>query len=198
MTISKICAGLTLVLQLAIAGHVAAQTSSAPPVQDVSTALLTWVKHLNNDVEKYYKPEKGADLSQHLGGLKDDLQVYMKTRKKLSDSLFRNNIKPGKKDPDQLEDLKTKMSAVMGHMRDVSDLVSNDLRKEGDKLNEEMYEALYGQQPRYLSFLEAFLDGVEVTKKDLAVDGSVHYQRLEECIGVIASLKDKIDRKTKK
>lgn len=197
MTISKICAGLALVLQLAIAGHVAAQAST-PPVQDVTTDLLTWVKHLNNDVEKYYKPEKGADLSQHLGGLKDDLQVYMKTRKKLSDSLFRNNIKPGKKDPDQLEDLKTKMSAVMGHMRDVSDLVSNDLRKEGDKLNEEMYEALYGQQPRYLSFLEAFLDGVEVTKKDLAVDGSVHYQRLEECTAVIASLKDKIDRKTKK
>lgn len=196
MTISKICAGLALVLQLAVAGQAAAQ--STPSVMDVTTGLLTWVKHLNNDVDKYYKPEKGADLSLHLKGLKEDLQVYMKTRKKLSDSLFRHNIAPGKKDPDQLEDLKTKMSAVMNHMRDVSDLVSNDLRKEGDKLNEEIYEALYGQQPRYLSFLEAFLDGVDVTKKDLAVDGSVHTQRLEECTAVIASLQDKIDRKTKK
>ncbi|QJB31729.1 hypothetical protein HF329_10540 [Chitinophaga oryzae] len=197
MTISKICAALALVLQLAMAGQAGAQTAT-PPVSDMTTGLLTWVKHLNNDVDKYYKPEKGEDLSRHLGDLKEDLQVYMKTRKKLSDSLFRHNIAPGKKDPDRLEDLKTKMSAVMNHMRDVSDLVSNDLRKEGDKLNEDMYEALYGQQPRYLSFLEAFLDGVEVTKKDLAVDGSVHYQRLEECIAQIASLKDKIDRKTKK
>ncbi|NML39773.1 hypothetical protein HHL17_21420 [Chitinophaga sp. G-6-1-13] len=196
MTISKICAGLALVLQLAVAGHAAAQTT--PSVQDVTTGLLTWVKHLNNDVDKYYKPEKGEDLSLHLKGLKEDLQVYMKTRKKLSDSLFRNNIAPGKKDPDRLEDLKTKMSAVMNHMRDVNDLASNDIRKEGDKLNEEMYEALFGQQPRYLSFLEAFLDGADVTKKDLAVDGSVHTQRLEECTALIASLQEKIDRKTKK
>lgn len=197
MTISKICAGMALILQLAVAGHAAAQTT-APSVLDVTTSLLTWAKHLNNDVDKYYKPEKAADLSQHLADLKQDLLVYMKMRKKLSDSLFRHNIAPGKKDPDRLEDLKTQMSAVMNHMRDVSDLVSNDLRKEGDKLNEEIYEALYGQQPRYLSFLEAFLDGVDVTKKDLAVDGSVHTQRLEECAALIASLQDKIDRKPKK
>lgn len=197
MTFRSIRITLALLVLLAFSGNVMAQSEN-PAVLDITTGLLTWVKHLNSNVDKYFTREKGADLGQHLATLKEDLRVYMKTRKTLSDSLFRHNIAPGKRDPDNLEALKNKMGAVMNSMRNVTDLVSNDLRAEGDKLNDEIYDALYGQEPRYLSNLEAFLGGVDVTKKDLAVDGSSNYQRLEECTALIASLQEKIDRKMKK
>lgn len=178
---------------LVLGANVFAQ--SAPAVTDVTFNMVTWFKHLNADFDKYYKHEKAADLKQRLALLKDDLSTYMKARKKLSDSLFRNNIAPGKKDPANLESLKTKMSTVMGRMRDVTDLTNKELRVEGDKLNDEIYNGLYGEPARFLSSLEAFLDGADVTKKDLAVDGSACYARLEECISNISAVQSKLERK---
>ncbi|SEW52168.1 hypothetical protein [Chitinophaga arvensicola] len=174
-----------------------AQSGNAS-VTDVSTSMLTWMKHLNNDADKYYSAEKAADLSQQLEFLRQDLTVYMKARKKLSDSLFRNNIAPGKKDPDNLEMLKGKMSTVMERLRGVADLVGPALQAEGDKLNEEIYNVLYDQPNRYLSNLEAFLGGMDVNKKELALDGSTNYSRLEECVNLATTLQGKIDRKRKK
>lgn len=169
-----------------------------PSVTDVTTSMLTWMKHLNNDTDKYYSAEKAPDLIQQLEFLKQDLSVYMKARKKLSDSLFRNNITPGKKDPDNLDLLKGKMSTVMEHLRGVADLVGPGLQAEGDKLNDEIYSVLYEQPNRYLSNLEAFLGGMDVNKKELALDGSTNYSRLEECVNLTTTIQGKIERKMKK
>lgn len=195
MTFSKVLSGLTLFFSLFIATNVFAQNAA---VTDVTVGMLTWVRHLNNDVDKYFSQEKGEALSQHLKNLEQDLTDYRKKRKALSDSLLRHNVAPGKKDPANLEMLKEEMRAVMEQMRGVTDFVSNELRAEGDKLNDEIYAALYGEQTRFLSHLEAFLAGVDVTKKDLAVDNSMCYDRLQECISLVAGLRGKIERKMKK
>lgn len=171
--------------------------SSNPMVSDVTFSMLTWVKHLNGDIDKPYSSEKAEQLKQRLEDLKLDLTVYKKARKVLADSLFRNNIAPGKKDPDNLEQLKTKMSKVMEGMRGVNDLVSESVQQEGDKLNDQIYKTLYEEPGRYLSYLEAFLDGREVTKKDLALDGSVCFTRLEECINMIAGMEGRVGKKVK-
>ncbi len=167
-------------------------------VTDVTFGMLAWIKHLNNDADKYFVKEKGEALNQHLTDLKRNLTGYMKARKVLSDSLFRNNITPGKKDERNLEDLKARMGTIMGDMRGVTDFVNDELRAEGDKLNDDIYNILYGEQPRFLSNLEAFLAGVDVTKRDMTVEGSKSYSRLEECVNLIAVLQDKLDRKMKK
>ncbi|WP_436487851.1 hypothetical protein [Chitinophaga sp. ARDCPP14] len=169
--------------------------SEKPGVADITFHMLTWVKHLDSDVDKYFKREKGEQLNQQLESLKQELDNYRKARKTLSDSLFRNNIAPGKKDDYNLEALKVRMSAVMEKLRGVTDLVNPALQAEGDKLNEEIYNALYGDQPKYLSYLEAFLGGLEVTKKDLALDGSTAYSRLGDCVNIISSLEGKINKK---
>ena len=168
-----------------------------PMVTDVTFGMLTWVKHLNSDIDKPYSSEKAEQLKQRLEDLKQDLTIYKKTRKVLSDSLFRHNIAPGKKDPDNLELLKGKMSKVMEGMRGVNDLVSESVQVEGDKLNDQIYKTLYEEPGRYLSHLEAFLGGMDVTKKDLALDGSVCFSRLEECINMIAGMEGRVGKKVK-
>ncbi|MBS0030427.1 hypothetical protein ACTJJ0_25650 [Chitinophaga sp. 22321] len=197
MIFSKVLPVSALVLLLTFSVNAFGQADNAM-VTDVTVNMLTWVKHLNNDVDKYFNREKADDLKQQLEFFKQDLKNYMKTRKALSDSLFRNNIAPGKKDETNLEILKIKMSAVMERARGVSDLVGEELQKEGDNLNNQLYKVLYEDQGRYLSYLEAFLAGIDVTKKELAVDGSVCYTRLEECTTLITTLEGKIDRKMKK
>lgn len=171
--------------------------SSNPMVTDVTFSMLTWVKHLNGDIDKPYSSEKAEQLKQRLEDLKLDLTIYKKARKVLSDSLFRHNIAPGKKDPDNLEQLKTKMSKVMEGMRGVNDLVSESVQQEGDKLNDQIYRTLYEEPNHYLSYLEAFLGGMDVTKKDLALDGSVCFTRLEECINMIAGMEGRVGKKVK-
>lgn len=197
MNVSKVPSSLALLFFLLFAATAFGQSEKAG-VTDVTTGMLAWIKRLNNDADKYFTPEKGEDLARNLEALRLDLTIYMKARKVLSDSLFRHNIAPGKKDPDNLESLKTKMNAVMERMRGVTDMVNNDLRAQGDKLNDDIYEVLYGQPGRYLSSLEAFLDGKDVTKKDLAVDGSAKYSRLEECITNLTAAQGKIERKLKR
>lgn len=167
----------------------------APAVTDVTESLQAWVKRLDSDFNKYYDREKSAQLKESLGFLKQDLEDYMRTRKKLSDSLFRHNVPAGQKDSGNLEILKTKMGAVMGRMRDVTDLTNRELQTEGDKLNDAIYNVLYGQPNQFLSHLEAFFAGYEVTKKDMALDGSICYSRLQTCLGLINGLREKIDRK---
>ena len=181
-----------MMLLLSAAG---ASGQSTPAVTDISNHLLDWLKQLNANFDKYYTAEKGPDLKTRVTLLKDDLTIYMKARKKLSDSMFRNNIAPGKKDPANLESLKTKMSTVIGRLRDVTDLTNKELRVEGDKLNDEIYNALYGEPARYLSYLDAFLGGADVTKKDLAVDGSAVYARFEECVNNLTAVQNKIERR---
>ncbi|PSL44725.1 hypothetical protein CLV51_10597 [Chitinophaga niastensis] len=197
MVLNKVLSKLALFFLLILSANVFGQSEKAT-VTDVTVDMLAWVKHLNNDVDKYYSREKGEALNQHFEWLKQDLNNYMKTRKVLSDSLFRNNITPGKKDMNDLEILKVKMGSIMERMRGVTDLVSPDLRAEGDHLNDEIYDILYGQKIRFLSNLEAFLGGMDISKRDLAVDGSQSYLRLEECINLIAVLQGKIDKKMKK
>ncbi|WP_143305685.1 hypothetical protein [Chitinophaga vietnamensis] len=179
-----------LLLVLSFSFPAMAQNSVAS-VTDVTPAMVAWARHVASDYDKYFKPEKAADLSQALGMLKQELGAYIKTRKKLADSVFRSNITKGKKDPEGLESLKNRMTTVMESMRNVTDLTNKDIRSEGDKLNEEIYNVLYGSEPRYLSHLEAFLDGNEVTKKDLALDGSICYTRLSECLDIISNLLEK-------
>jgi hypothetical protein len=189
---------LTLLLSLALSLNAFGQDSKTATVTDAAYNLLTWVKHLNSDVDKYFSPAKGEEMSRYLGLFRQELTNYMKTRKTLADSLLRNNITPGKKDEASLEVLKQRMSNVMTGMRSVTDFVSDDLRAEGDKLNDEIYNAYYGDHPRFLSHLEALLSGADVTKKDLAVESSVGYQRLEECINLIQVIQAKIDKRMKK
>jgi hypothetical protein len=173
----------------------AAAQSKTAPVTDVTSELLDWVKHLNNDLDKYFKKEKGAQLNEALDFLKQDLTVYLKTRKALSDSLFRHNAAPGKRDEQNLEVLKAKMSDIMGRMRNVTDLTNKELREEGDKLNDQIYNVLFGDKTHFLSHLEAFLAGMDVTKKDLALDGSTYFTRLQECINLISTLQGRINKK---
>jgi hypothetical protein len=194
MIVIKAYSRLVLLFLLLISANTFGQ-STGYDVKDVSSSLLTWVKHLNNDVDKYCTREKAPQLKQYFASLNKDLTVYLKTRKKLSDSLFRSNISPGKQDVTNQELLKTQVSAVMQRMRDVTDLTSNELRAEGDKLNDELYDILYGEQVRYLSHLDAFLAGKDVSKRDLAVDGSLSYQNLSDCINIITAIEAKIARK---
>ncbi|KAA2239032.1 hypothetical protein F0L74_22740 [Chitinophaga agrisoli] len=167
------------------------------PVVDVSMSLLNWTKHLNTDVDKYYTREKGEELTRNFEALRRDLAIYMNSRKRLSDSIFRKNIAPGKKDADNLELLKTQMGEVIRQMRSVTDLTNNELRAEGDRLNDQIYNVLNSEGAQYLSYLEAFLAGLEVSKKDMALDGSVAYDRLGQAISLLATTQDKISRKMK-
>ncbi|MEC5144819.1 hypothetical protein [Chitinophaga sp. 212800010-3] len=190
----KPCLAIVTALMLLCAfNNISAQVQHAS-VTDVTPALLDWTKHLNSAADKYVTKEKAEELGQHLELLRQDLTSYMKARKRLSDSLFRNNIAPGKKDPASLQMLKEKMSTVMQRMRDVTDLTNDELRTEGDKLNDKIYHILYEEEGRYPSNLEAFLDGFDVTKKDMALDASMCYQRLEDCVNLISSLLDKVNR----
>lgn len=174
--------------------HSFAQTA----VVDVTQGLHKWIKEMNGSVDKYFSQDRGAEQYERLEELKHGLTGYMKTRKTLSDSLIRANATPGKRDDNALEAIKIKMSTVMGQMRGISNLLSEDLRAEGDKLNDDIYNAMYGEQPRFLSHLEAFLAGTEVTKKDLAVESVAAYDRLNECINLIGDLQGKLNRKLKK
>lgn len=173
---------------------VAAQTL---PVVDVSMSLLNWTKHVNADVDKYFTVEKREELTRSFDGLNKSLTVYMTTRKNLSDNIFRKNIAPGKKDPENLEALKTQMGEVIRHMRNVTDLTNDELREEGDRLNDKIYNVLNGEGTQFLSALEAFLAGLDVSKRDIALDASVAYDRLKQSIDLLASAQEKISRKTK-
>ncbi|WP_158642708.1 hypothetical protein [Chitinophaga japonensis] len=196
MIFSKLCAALAFACLLAPSVNVAAQSNEAP-VTDITMDLQEWARHLNSDADKNLSREKAPELNRYLEALKMSLEDYMKTRKRLSDSLFRNNVAPGKKDIYHLEVLKEQMSAVMAGMRGVTDLTGRELQEEGDKLNNRIYDILYGEQTHFLSYLEAFLAGMDVTKKDLALDGSTCYQRLRECINLISNLQGRINKKMK-
>ena len=196
MTFSKVLSRCALLLLLSLSLNASAQ-SGTPGITDVTMSMLNWIKHLDSEADKFVTKEKAPQLKQYFEDLKQDLKIYMKTRKTLSDSIFRNNIGPGKKDVFNFETLKQQMSTVMGRMRDVTDLTSKELRAEGDKLNDDLYNVLYGDKNEYLSALEAFLAGHEVTKKDLALDGSTCYNRLEQCVNLITGIQAKIDRKAK-
>lgn len=175
---------LTLAIVLLSATNSFAQTL---PVVDVSMSLLNWTKHLDADVDKYFTREKGEELNRSFEALKRDLTTYMKTRKNLSDNIFRNNMAPGKKDPDNLEALKTQMGDVIRQMRNVTDLTNNELRAEGDRLNDKIFNVLNSDGTQFLSNLEAFLAGLDVSKRDLALDAGVAYDRLQQSISHLAS-----------
>jgi hypothetical protein len=183
-----------LIITLLYASGVSAQSV---PVEDVSQSMLSWARHLNADVDKYYTSEKKDELVLSLDGFKQALTLYMKTRKNLSDSIFRKNVAPGKKDPQNLEVLKTQMGDVLRQMRNVTDLTNNELRAEGDRLNDRMFNLLNGDGNQFLSYLEAFLNGLEVTKKEMALDNGAAYDRLQQSIGLLAAAEDKIRRKGK-
>ncbi len=185
---------LTLCICLIFAAQADGQSV---PVVDVSMSLLNWTKHLNTDVDKYYTREKAEELTRNFEALRRDLAIYMNSRKRLSDSIFRKNIAPGKKDPDNLELLKTQMGEVIRQMRGVTDLTNNELRAEGDRLNDQIFNVLNSEGAQFLSYLEAFLAGLEVSKKDMALDGSVAYDRLGQAISLLATTQDKISRKMK-
>jgi FlaG/FlaF family flagellin (archaellin) len=176
------------------AGNASGQSVS---VVDVSLTLLNWTKHLNNDVDKYFTKDKGAELTRNLDALRQDLTLYMKARKGIADSIFRHNISPGKKDPQNQELLKSRMGEVMRQMRNVTDLTNNELRAEGDRLNDQIYEVLNAEGATYLSYLEAFLNGLDVSKKNIALDGSVAYDRLQQSISQLTVTLDKISHKMK-
>ena len=97
-------------------------SAQSVPVEDVSKSLLNWTQHLNADVDKYFTSEKRDELIRNLEAFKQALTLYMKTRKNLSDSIFRENIAPGNKDPKNQELLKTQMGDVIRQMRNVTDL----------------------------------------------------------------------------
>lgn len=185
---------LPLFITLLSATWVSAQSV---PVVDVSMSLLNWTKHLNNDVDKYFTREKGEELTRSFEALKRDLTIYMKTRKGLSDNIFRKNIAPGKKDPENLEKLKIQMGEVMRQMRNVTDLTNDELRAEGDRLNDKIYNVLNGEGTQFLSSLEAFLAGLDVSKRDIALDASVAYDRLQQSIDHLTSALGKINQKMK-
>lgn len=185
---------LFLFIILLSATYVSAQSA---PVVDVSANLLNWIKHLDANVDKYFTRDKGEELSRNIEALKRDITIYFKIRKNLSDSIYRKNVAPGKKDEKNLELLKTQMGEIIGQMRGVTDLTNNELRAEGDRLNDQIYNVLNSDGARFLSYLEAFLSGLEVSKKDMALDASLAYDRLQQAISLLASTKDKIDRKMK-
>ena len=170
-------------------------SAQSVPVEDVSKNLLTWTQHLHTSVDKYFTRDKGAELVRNLELLKADLAVYTKTRKNLSDSIFRKNVAPGNADPRNLEVLKTQMGEVLRQMRNVTDLTNNELRAEGDRLNDQIYNVLNSEGKVFLSYLEAFLTGKEVTKKEMALDLGAAYGRLQEAIGLINSTQDRIKQK---
>jgi len=188
---------LLFTLLIVFVSHFAAtaQTAGRAPVSDVTVSLLDWVKLLDKNLDKFSGAEKNAELYDRFGYLNQDLTDYMKFRKRLSDSLFRNNITPGKKNETALQLLKEKMSGIMQRMRDVTDMTNAELRKEGDRLNDKLYNALYGDNQVYLSNLEAFLAGYEVTKKDLALDGSTLTNRLQETVNIITTMQARLKRK---
>ncbi|WP_291910533.1 hypothetical protein [Chitinophaga sp. CB10] len=188
---------LLFTLLIVFVSHFAAtaQTAGRAPVSDVTVSLLEWVKLLDKNLDKFSGAEKNAELYDRFGYLNQDLTDYMKFRKRLSDSLFRNNITPGKKNETALQLLKEKMSGIMQRMRDVTDMTNAELRKEGDRLNDKLYNALYGDNQVYLSNLEAFLAGYEVTKKDLALDGSTLTNRLQETVNIITTMQARLKRK---
>lgn len=167
------------------------------PVVDVSVSLLNWTQRLNTDLDKYYTREKGDELVRNLEALHRELTLYMKTRKTLSDSIYRNNIAPGNKDPRSVEVLRTYMGEIIRQMRNVTDLTNDELRAEGDRLNDQIFGVLNGEGTTYLSYLDAFLTGKEVTKKEMALEGGVAYNRLQQSASLLASLQDKIRRKMK-
>ena len=172
-------------------------SAQSVPVEDVSKSLLNWTQHLNADVDKYFTREKGDELVRNLDAFKGALTLYTKTRKNLSDSIFRKNVAPGNKDPQNLELLKTRMGEVIRQMRNVTDLTNNELRAEGDRLNDRIYNVLNGEGNQFLSYLEAFLSGLDVTKKEMALDNGTTYDRLQQSISVLTSTEDKIRGKMK-
>lgn len=185
---------LPLIVILLCATYASAQSV---PVEDVSKSLLNWTKHLNADVDKYFTREKVDELILNLDAFKRELTLYTKTRKNLSDSIFRTNVAPGNKDPNNLELLKTRMGEVIRQMRNVTDLTNNELRAEGDRLNDQIYNVLNGEGSQFLSYLEAFLSGLAVTKKEMALDNGTAYDRLQQSINLLTSTQDKIRGKIK-
>jgi hypothetical protein len=180
---------LHLIIILLCATYASAQSV---PVEDISKSLVNWTKHLNTDVDKYFTREKGDELIRNLDAFKEALSLYSKTRKNLSDSIFRNNIAPGNKDPKNLELLKTRVGEIIREMRNVTDLTNNELRAEGDRLNDQIYNVLNGEGNQFLSYLEAFLSGLAVTKKEMALDNGMAYDRLQQSISLLTSTEDKI------
>jgi hypothetical protein len=185
---------LLLTITLLCATYASAQSV---PVEDVSKSMLNWTQHLNTNIDKYFTREKGDELIRNLEAFKEALSLYMKTRKNISDSIFRKNIAPGNKDPKNLELLKTQMGEIIRQMRNVTDLTNNELRAEGDRLNDQIFNVLNGEGTQFLSYLEAFLTGLEVTKKDMALDNGMPYDRLQQSIKLLASTQDKIRSKMK-
>jgi len=184
---------IVLVIALIPFGTVAAQSV---PVVDVSVSLLNWTQHLNTDLDKYFTQDKGEELARNVEALQRELTLYMKARKTLSDSIYRNNVATGNKDPKSLELLRTHMGEIIRQMRNVTDLTNNELRAEGDRLNDKIYNVL-NSEGTYLSYLDAFLTGKDVTKKEMALEGGVAYNRLQQSAGLLGSLHDKIRRKMK-
>jgi hypothetical protein len=175
----------------------ASASAQSVPVEDVSKSLLNWTQHLNADVDKYFTREKGKELVSNLDAFKQALSVYTKTRKNLSDSIFRKEVAPGNKDPKNLQLLKDQMGEVIRQMRNVTDLTNNDLRAEGDRLNDRIYNVLDGEGKQFLSYLDAFLYGSAVTKKEMALDNGTTYDRLQQSISQLTATEDKIRGKMK-
>ena len=185
---------LSLVVILLCATYASAQSV---PVEDVSKNMLNWTQHLHTEVDKYFTRDKGDELIRHLDGFKQALTLYSKTRKNLSDSIFRNNIAPGSKDTKNLELLRERIGDVIRQMRNVTDLTNNELRAEGDRLNDQIFNVLNAEGNQFLSYLEAFLSGVAVTKKEMALDNGLAYDRLQQSINLLASTEGKIRGKMK-
>lgn len=185
---------LFLIITSLCASYASAQSV---PVEDVSKSMLNWTQHLNADVDKYFTREKRDELIRNLDAFKQALTLYAKTRKNLSDSIFRKNIAPGNKDPKNLELLKGQMGEVIRQMRNVTDLTNNELREEGDRLNDKIYNVLNGDGNQFLSYLEAFLSGLAVTKKEMALDNGTTYDRLQQSINLLTSTQEKIRGKMK-
>jgi len=182
-----------LILVLLLCTSYASAQSVA--VEDVSKNLVAWTTHLNADVDKYYTRDKADELARSLGSFKQALALYTKTRKSLSDSVFRYNIAPGNKDPRNAELLRTQMGDIIREMRNVTDLTNNQLREQGDRLNDQLFNVLNSEGTQFLSYLEAFLNGLSVTKKELALDNGVTYDRLQQSISQLTAAENKVRSK---
>lgn len=172
-------------------------SAQSVPVEDVSQRLLNWTTHLQSDVDKYFTREKKNELILHLDGFKKALTLYTTTRKNLSDSIFRKDVPPGNKDPRNAAVLKEQMGDVIRQMRNVTDLTNNELREEGDRVNDQIFDVLNAEGTNFLSYLEAFLNGLQVTKKEMALDNGAAYDRLQKAIKNLNATQEKIRGKNK-
>lgn len=188
----KIIISLIFIVLTSTVGF-AQRDSDIHEFQLISSEIFSLIKSLNENIDSYFHNEKKEKLRRYLGYFQNDLQKYLEIRKKLMDDLTSNNFNTLNDDTKKIiSDLKTRLGELSERLSQISVMLNDEQSSHAKYIVQSIHESQASQRELFLTELEKLINGQNVDKTNLTMNGKRIYYELSESVELISEIRDKL------